>query len=73
MARTAPADRILVETDCPFLAPVPDRGKRCEPAYVARTAALLAQLRGVTPEALAHQTSENFARLFGLTNLGGAA
>ncbi len=70
VARAAPADRILIETDCPFLAPVPDRGKRCEPSYVARTAALMAELRGVTPDALAHQTSANFARLFGLTNLG---
>ncbi len=73
VAQNAPAERILVETDCPFLAPAPDRGKRNEPAYVARTAALLAELRGVTPEALAHQTSENFARLFGLTNLSAGA
>ena len=68
VARTVPADRLLVETDCPFLAPVPDRGKRNEPAWVARTAETLATLRGVAPEALSEQTSANFFRLFGITN-----
>ncbi len=63
-AATLPADRLLVETDAPFLAPVPMRGKVCEPAYVAHTAAFLAQLRGVTPDTLAEQTTDNFFRLF---------
>jgi TatD DNase family protein len=62
----APADRILVETDAPFLAPIPFRGQRNEPALVAHTAAALAELRGLTPEALAHQTTRNFHELFSL-------
>ncbi len=65
IAGWAPLDRILVETDAPYLAPVPHRGKRNEPAYVAHTAALLAQLRGMSPEELAQRTTENFFRLFG--------
>ena len=60
-ART-PLDRMLVETDCPFLAPVPHRGKRNEPAYVAITAAALARLRGIPPEELARATAENARR-----------
>ncbi len=68
VARRIPDDNLLVETDCPFLAPMPDRGKRNEPAFVARTAALVAELRGVAPERLAEQTEANFRRLFGLTN-----
>lgn len=64
IAARVPDDRILVETDAPFLAPVPLRGKRNEPAFVAHTAARLAQLRGTTPEALAAQTTANFHRLF---------
>lgn len=63
-AARIPADRLLIETDAPFLAPVPHRGKACEPGYVADTAAFLAQLRGVPVEILAAQTSENFYRLF---------
>jgi TatD DNase family protein len=59
-----PDDRMLVETDSPFLAPVPHRGKTCEPAYVADTAAFVAQLRGTTREALAETTTANFYRLF---------
>jgi len=62
----APADRILVETDAPFLAPIPFRGQRNEPALVAHTAAALAELRGLTPEALAAQTTANFNSLFNL-------
>jgi TatD DNase family protein len=53
-----------VETDAPYLAPVPMRGKTNEPAFVAHTAALVAQLKGVTPEELARITSENFFKLF---------
>ncbi len=64
-ARIVPADRLLVETDSPYLAPVPYRGKRNEPAYVARVVESLAQTRGVAPEALAEQTSSNFVALFG--------
>ena len=64
IAKDLPADRILVETDSPFLAPVPYRGKRCEPAYVAETAKVLAETRDVTPDAIARQTTENFFRLF---------
>ena len=64
MARDVPAERLLVETDAPYLAPVPHRGKRNEPAWVARTAAVLADVRGVAPEALADLTTANFRRLF---------
>lgn len=63
-ARILPADRILVETDSPFLAPVPHRGQTCEPAFVADTAAFVAGLRQETPEALAETTTDNFFRLF---------
>ncbi|HXC54046.1 MAG TPA: TatD family hydrolase [Rhizomicrobium sp.] len=62
--RTVPLDRLLVETDAPFLAPMPHRGKRNEPAFVAHTAALLAALKGVSTEELATTTTENFFRLF---------
>ena len=64
-AKRIPADRLLVETDAPFLAPVPNRGKTCEPAFVADTAAFVAELRGEAPEALAESTTANFFRLFG--------
>ncbi len=64
IARDVPVDRLLVETDAPFLAPVPMRGKRNEPSFVVHTAALLAELRGVSPEELARTTTENFFRLF---------
>jgi TatD DNase family protein len=61
-----PADALLVETDAPYLAPIPRRGKRNEPAYVAYTAARIAELRGVDPEALAQTTYENALRIFGI-------
>lgn len=64
IARDLPADRILVETDAPFLAPIPYRGKRNEPAYVVNTARVLAETRGVTEAEIARQTTENFFRLF---------
>ncbi len=64
IARDVPADRLLVETDAPYLAPVPFRGKRNEPSYVAHTAAALAELRGMSPDALAALTTANFRRLF---------
>ena len=63
-AALIPNDRLLIETDSPFLAPVPHRGRPCEPAYVADTARFLAELRGVSTETLARQTAENFYRLF---------
>jgi TatD DNase family protein len=63
-AQSIPADRLLIETDAPFLAPVPHRGKTCEPAFVADTARFLAQLRGESIAALAEQTSANFRTLF---------
>jgi TatD DNase family protein len=64
VARTIPRDRLLIETDSPFLAPVPHRGRPCEPAYVADTARYLAALRDEPIEALAEATSANFHRLF---------
>ena len=59
-----PSDRMLVETDSPFLAPVPHRGQTCEPAFVADTARFVAELRSEPPEALAESTTANFFRLF---------
>jgi TatD DNase family protein len=63
-ARSAPAGRILIETDAPYLAPVPKRGKRNEPALIIHTARKLAELRGETVEAVARTTTDNFRRLF---------
>ena len=63
-SREVPADRILVETDAPYLAPVPYRGKRNEPAYVRRDRQGARQVRGVTLDEIARQTTENFFRLF---------
>ena len=63
-ASRIPADRLLIETDSPFLAPVPHRGKSCEPRFVADTARFLAEIRGVSVEDLAQQTSANFYTLF---------
>jgi TatD DNase family protein len=63
-AAEIPADRLLIETDAPFLAPVPHRGRPCEPAFVADTARFLAQLRGESVESLAERTSANFRALF---------
>ncbi len=64
IAAELPAERLLVETDAPFLAPMPHRGKRNEPAFVRNTATVLAETRGVSLEAMAAQTTENFYRLF---------
>lgn len=63
-AAQIPEERLLVETDSPFLAPIPHRGKVCEPAYVTETLGMVARLRGTTPEALAELTGANFFRLF---------
>jgi len=63
-AKDIPAERLLVETDAPFLAPVPHRGQKCEPAFVADTAAFVAELRGEAAEDLAATTTANFYRLF---------
>lgn len=59
-----PLDRLLVETDSPYLAPVPKRGKRNEPAFTAHTAACVAEIKGIGPDELARRTTENFFRLF---------
>lgn len=64
IARDVPVDRILVETDSPFLAPIPNRGKRNEPAFVADTAARVAELKGVDNDALSMASTQNFFRLF---------
>ena len=63
-AKTVPQDRLLVETDSPFLAPVPHRGKTCEPGFVRDTAAFVADLRGENADDLARYTTDNFYRLF---------
>jgi len=68
VARRLPLDRLLVETDCPYLAPQPWRGKRNEPAYVAATARELARLHGLSLEELAHHTWNNTLAVFGLNN-----
>jgi TatD DNase family protein len=65
VARLVPEDRLLVETDAPYLAPVPHRGKRNEPAFVADTLAQVAALRGVDAASLGRRVADNFAALFG--------
>lgn len=62
--KTVPLERLLVETDAPYLAPTPFRGKRNEPAFVVHTAAMLAELKGVSSDAIAGATTDNFFRLF---------
>ena len=69
-AKAIPQDRLLVETDAPFLAPVPHRGKTCEPAFVADTAAFLADLRDEPLDELAAATTANFFKLFGKASRG---
>ena len=64
IAAALPAERVLVETDAPYLAPLPYRGKRNEPSYVVETAKVLAETRGVSADAIARQTTENFFCLF---------
>jgi TatD DNase family protein len=67
IAKAIPLDRLLVETDAPYLAPGKHRGRRNEPAYVAETAAALARMKGVTLKELAEATTENFFRLYNKT------
>jgi TatD DNase family protein len=64
IARWVPGDRYLIETDSPYLAPAPHRGKRNEPAWVERVAEVIAEQRGMTLDAVASQALENFTRLF---------
>ncbi len=66
-AKTVPLDRMLIETDCPYLAPVPHRGQRNEPAFVVNTAEVIGHLRGVSKEEIGDRTRENFYRLFART------
>lgn len=68
IAKTIPQDRLLVETDSPFLAPVPHRGKTCEPGFVRNTAEFIAELRGETLADLAKYTTQNFYKLFSRAN-----
>jgi TatD DNase family protein len=67
VARRLPLDRLLVESDCPYLAPVPHRGKRNEPAFVPSTLRCLAEVKGLPPEEVERATDENFRRFFDLT------
>jgi TatD DNase family protein len=66
LLRLVPDDRLLVESDSPYLAPVPDRGKRNEPAWVARTVARIAAARGISPDALGELALKNATHFFGL-------
>lgn len=66
VAKMVPMDRVFIETDSPYLAPIPMRGKRNEPAYVVQTAKFIGELRGVSPEEIGRQTAENFFHFFGL-------
>jgi TatD DNase family protein len=66
VAKEVPLDRLLVETDCPYLTPVPHRGKRNEPAFVAHTAACVAEAKGVSPDAIGEHTTRNAKALFGI-------
>jgi TatD DNase family protein len=66
VAKQVPLDRLLIETDCPYLAPIPYRGKRNEPAYVVEVARCLAGIHDISIEHMAQQTSDNFRRFFRL-------
>src|SRR5438105_13839480 len=66
VAKEVPLDRLLIETDSPFLAPIPKRGKRNEPAFVKEVARQLGELRGLSTEEIGHETSSNFYRFFSL-------
>ena len=73
IAGDVPMDRLLVETDAPFLAPVPNRGRRNEPAFVVDTARVLAEVKGVDPQTIAAATRANTLRLFSKMDAGGRA
>jgi TatD DNase family protein len=73
VAKMVPSDRLLMETDCPYLAPVPHRGKRNEPAYVRHTLEFVAQKRGLAPTALEEITDINAQTFFGITGPDGAS
>jgi TatD DNase family protein len=66
-AASVPLERLLLETDCPYMAPVPHRGKRCEPAFVGATCEAVARARGMKADELARATAENAARIFGVS------
>ena len=68
VCRNVPADRLLIETDCPYMAPVPLRGRRNEPAFITNTLAKAAELREISPERMAEQLYENALRIFGLSD-----
>jgi TatD DNase family protein len=71
VAKQIPLDRLLIETDSPFLAPVPHRGKRNEPAFVRETAGVLAEIRRLSIEEVGEQTTRNFYRFFSLQQNAG--
>jgi TatD DNase family protein len=73
IAEATPLDRIIIETDCPYLAPVPMRGRRNEPAYLVHVAEKLAEIKGVDVDEIARATTENFFRLFWRANLDDVA
>ena len=68
VCRNVPADRLLIETDCPYMAPVPLRGRRNEPAFITHTLAKAAELREISPERMAEQLYANALRIFGLSD-----
>ena len=72
VAAWAPLDRILLETDSPYLAPQPLRGKRCEPSFIVHTARRVAELRGIDVQELERATTENALRRFGLESAVGS-
>lgn len=72
VAKMVPADRLLVETDAPYMTPVPDRGKRCDSEHIRYTAQRLAEIRGTTAQAILDTTAQNAATLFGVSLFGGS-
>ena len=70
LVREVPGDRLLIETDAPYLAPVPERGRRNEPAFLRHTAARVAELRGVPESDVARDTRRNARRFYGLEEVG---